>query len=295
MSPSVSVVIVNCNSGGHLALCLGALARDMQVSGWDVVVVDNASTDGSENVATMGPGPVRLVRNTENAGFAAAVNRGVSTSVGDLVLVLNPDCQLRPEAMRRLTATLDRQARCAVVGPRVLSRDGSVQGSARGDPTMVTGLFGRSTLFTRLIPRSPVAQRNVKREGFGSGHPDGAEVDWVSGACMLARRTALAEIGGFDQRYFLYWEDADLCRRLRDTGWTIRYVPAAEAVHVVGGSADSAGPLAVRAFHRSAFIYYTTHVARGHWNPKRWLAWTLLEARCRWKLLSTSPWSRRAR
>ena len=260
-----------------------------------MIVVDNASTDGSERVAMLGHGPVRLVRNSENAGFAAAVNHGVSTSAGDLVLVLNPDCQIRPEAVRRLTATLDRQARCAVVGPRVLSQDGSVQGSARGDPTMVTGLFGRSTLFTRLFPRTPVAQRNVKQETFGSGQPDGAEVDWVSGACMLARRTALSEIGGFDQRYFLYWEDADLCRRLRDAGWTIRYVPAAEAVHAVGGSSDSTGPLAVRAFHRSAFTYYTTHVARGQWNPKRWLAWTLLEARCRWKLRSANPWSRRAR
>ena len=106
----------------------------------------------------------------------------------------------------------------------------------------------------------------------------------MSGACMLCRTAALAKVGGFDERYFLYWEDADLCRRLRSKGYSIGYVPTATVVHAVGGSTRSARALAIREFHRSAFLYYATHVARGPWE--RALARALLATRCRWKLLS---------
>jgi N-acetylglucosaminyl-diphospho-decaprenol L-rhamnosyltransferase len=104
----------------------------------------------------------------------------------------------------------------------------------------------------------------------------------VSGACMMARRRALEAVGGFDERYFLYWEDADLCRRLRDRGFTTRYVPDTCVVHSVGGSSRSVRVLAVRAFHRSAYRYYASHVARS--RVQQAFAWILLQARCHWKL-----------
>src|SRR4030095_7209730 len=120
-----------------------------------------------------------------------------------------------------LQGHLDAHEACAIVGPRVLDPDGSVQGSARGDPDMLTGLFGRTGPLRFLLPSSSLSKRNVV-SGGGS-----ATVDWVSGACMLVRRTAFEDVGGFDARYFLYWEDADLCRRLRARGHEIRYVPDA--------------------------------------------------------------------
>jgi GT2 family glycosyltransferase len=104
-------------------------------------------------------------------------------------------------------------------------------------------------------------------------------VDWVSGACMLARREMLASVGGFDERYFLYWEDADLCRRLRVKGFEIRHVPGATAIHRVGHSSRTAQAAAIRAFHASAYLYYATHVAPGPFNPKRPIARALLGAR----------------
>jgi GT2 family glycosyltransferase len=112
-------------------------------------------------------------------------------------------------------------------------------------------------------------------------------VDWLSGACVLARREALAAEGGFDERYFLYWEDADLCRRLRTRGYEVRYVPAASAVHRVGHSSRTARAPSVRAFHESAYLYYATHVAPGALNPKRLLARALLALRCWWLLRAT--------
>jgi N-acetylglucosaminyl-diphospho-decaprenol L-rhamnosyltransferase len=118
---------------------------------------------------------------------------------------------------------------------------------------------------------------------LAAGAP-GVAVDWLSGACVLGRRDALTGVGGFDERYFLYWEDADLCRRLRARGYQVRYVPAATAIHRVGHSSRTARAASVRAFHESAYLYYATHVAPGVLNPKRLLARALLAARCWWVL-----------
>ena len=138
----------------------------------------------------------------------------------------------------------------------------SVQGSARGDPDMLTGLFGRTSSLRRT---AAVARRS--RGGTWSPErtrrAQSIVVDWVSGACMLVRREALEAVGGFDERYFLYWEDADLCRRLRARGYTIRYVPARDRGARVGHSSRTARAASIRAFHESAYLYYATHVAPG--------------------------------
>jgi GT2 family glycosyltransferase len=147
---------------------------------------------------------------------------------------------------------------------------------------MLTGLFGRAGALRRVIPGLQVARRNV----IAASTDDAAAVDWVSGACMLVRRDAFVAVGGFDERYFMYWEDADLCRRLRARGHTIQFVPAARAVHQVGRSSRTATTRSIRAFHDSAYLYYSTHVAAGELNPKRWLARVLLSIRCWWKLAS---------
>jgi N-acetylglucosaminyl-diphospho-decaprenol L-rhamnosyltransferase len=280
MSFTGSVIIVNFNSGGSLARCLDSIA-DLEKDAL-VVVVDNASTDSSEKTAERG-GQVTLQRNAENVGFARAVNQGLAQTEGEFVLLLNPDCELRPDALDRLVSELRRHPRSAIAGPKILDHDGTVQGSARGDPTLLTGLFGRSTLFTRVFPGSKLARRNVRFDLMNGASTDnaGEDVDWVSGACMMARRDMLSAVGGFDERYFLYWEDADLCRRLRGRGWGIRYVTSAEIVHQVGQSSRTAQARATRAFHDSAYLYYATHVAR---TPiMRGVARVVLEARCHLK------------
>jgi GT2 family glycosyltransferase len=200
-----------------------------------------------------------------------------------LVLIINPDCRLVSGAIATLEAEMDRHPECAIAGPRILDPDGTVQGSARGDPDMLTGLFGRASILRRLLPWLPISKRNVV-DGTIATSGASAEVDWVSGACMFARREALAAVGGFDERYFLYWEDADLCRRLREEGYHIRYVPAATAIHRVGHSSRTVHATAVRAFHDSAYLYYSTHIASGALDPKRPIAKALLAAR-RWWLL----------
>ena len=280
MNFSGAIVIVSFNSGECLTRCLASIEEHAPAA--SVVVVDNASTDGSTRSTALRRNGVTLLLNPQNAGFARAVNQGLAAVSHGLVMVLNPDCYLLAGAAERLVQELDRYPECAIAGPRILNDDGSVQGSARGDPTLLTGLFGRSALLTRLFPNSRVARHNVRTDAARTTSGESFAVDWVSGACMMARRDALVEVGGLDERYFLYWEDADLCRRLRNSGHSIRYVPSSTVVHSGGVSSRGARMLATTAFHESAYTYYATHVART-WAGRR-LAWLLLKLRCRLKL-----------
>ena len=277
--PQVSAILVNYNAGRELAGALRSIADELAGQRWEAVVVDNASSDGSVGVVADFAPHVRLAQNDENVGFARGVNQGLAATSGSLVLIMNPDCRLVGGAFALLRRELEQSDSYAIAGPRILNPDGSVQGSARGDPDMFTGLFGRTTFLRRLLPDLAVSRRNVissdvVHDGYGS-----VTVDWLSGACMLARRAALRSVNGFDERYFLYWEDADLCRRLRALGSQVRYVPRATAIHRVGHSSRSVRVSAIRAFHESAYLYYATHVASAM-LPKRLFARVLLAARC---------------
>jgi N-acetylglucosaminyl-diphospho-decaprenol L-rhamnosyltransferase len=283
MTPAVTVVIVNFNAGRALADALASLAPGVGGLPYEVVVVDNHSSDGSADLVPAGDERVRLVRNSANGGFGRAINQGLSLGRAPYVLLLNPDCALKAGAVEVLKQEIDRHPRCALAGPRLLDTDGSLQASARGDPTLLTGLFGRTGALSRLFPGLPIVRRNLAADAAIRSGASSVEVDWVSGACMFARRAALDEVGGFDEAYFLYWEDADLCRRLRNAGWHVRYVPAATVVHDVGQSSRTARRLAVREFHRSAYRYYATHVVPQPWHPARPLARLVLAARCAWK------------
>jgi GT2 family glycosyltransferase len=277
---TVAAVLVNYNAGDELRRALHSIADQLHGDAWEGVVVDNASSDGSDAIANELAPAVRLVRNQSNVGFGRGVNQGVAATTAPFVLVMNPDCALSPGAIATLQDALRAHPSCAIVGPRILDPDGTVQGSARGDPDMLTGLFGRTAFLRRMFPGAALSRKNV----VTGDTADAAVVDWVSGACFLARREALEAVGGFDERYFLYWEDADLCRRLRARGYEIRYVPSATAIHRVGHSSRTVQAASVRAFHDSAYRYYATHVAPGVLNPKRVLARALLAARCWWML-----------
>lgn len=285
--PHLSAILVNYNAGTELRRALLSIADELAGRDWEAIVVDNASADGSATIAEEFVPRVRLIRNDQNVGFARGVNQGLAATSAPLALIMNPDCRLVAGALACLERELQLNEHCAIVGPRILNPDGSVQGSARGDPDMFTGLFGRNTMLRRVLPGFSVSKRNViGDDSLGTGQAS-VIVDWVSGACMLARRDALDKVHGFDERYFLYWEDADLCRRLRGKAYHVRYVPAATAIHRVGHSSRTVRESAVRAFHESAYLYYASHVAPGRLHPKRMLARAILGARC-WLQLNTS-------
>jgi len=286
--PIYAAVLVNYNAGAELERAIRSISDELAGHAWEGVVVDNASIDGSTAAVETFTAHVRLINNSTNAGFARAVNQGVAATSAPYVLIMNPDCRLMAGAIGALRAVLDAHPPCAIVGPRILNPDGSVQGSARGDPDMLTGLFGRTGMLRRIVPFMSIARRNVVvDEAIRSGQ-DSVVVDWLSGACMLARRDALAAVSGFDERFFLYWEDADLCRRLRVRGYHVRYAPGATAIHRVGQSSRTARASAIRAFHESAYLYYATHVAPAPLSPKRAVARAILHTRCWVQLMAAS-------
>jgi len=287
MTPDVTAILVNYNAGNELAVALRSIQSDCAQVEWEAVVVDNASSDNSAAIVETFP-RATLIRNPANVGFGRAVNQAAAVARAPRLLLVNPDCRLVSGAISTLRSVLDAEPSCAVVGPRIFDPDGTVQGSARGDPDMLTGLFGRTGALRVLLPFLSVARRNVVVEDAVRTGASSVVVDWLSGACMLIRRDAFTAAGGFDERFFLYWEDADLCRRLRNRGFQVRYVPGASAVHQVGRSSQTARRSSIRAFHASAYLYYATHVAPGALNPRRLLARALLGVRCWWLLRAAS-------
>ena len=282
MTPRVAIIVVNFNTGEETIACVASALHDLGAVPADTIVVDNASADGS--VALLrADSAITLIANETNRGFGAAINQAVKLTRAPLLWILNPDCRVLPGAFRALAETLERHSECAIAAPQLLNADGSVQASARGEPGAWTGLFGRHGLLTKFFPNAAAARKNLPAADLVASGVESAAVDWVMGAAMLVDRDAFDRVGRFDERYFLYWEDADLCRRLRNAGFTTRYVPRARVRHPGGTSAKTASRLATRAFHDSAYRYYATHVVRSPWHPLRFFARVALATRARWR------------
>jgi GT2 family glycosyltransferase len=265
----LSVVIVNYQSYDELRTCLASLQR---ASGEpSVIVVDHASNEIAADAMSRDFPDVHLLRVAGNEGFAAGVNRGAREARGPFILLLNPDCVVEPSACATLADWMRAHPDVGAAGPRIHNADGTVQATARRFPDLTTGIAGRSSWLTRLLPGNPLSRRNLPGRDNGT---DPIEVDWVSGACLIARRDAFDAIGGMDEGFFLYWEDADFCRRLNEAGWRTMYLPAASATHVGGRSSRHSADASLEAFHRSAFRLYWKHASA----PARLLAPLVLGA-----------------
>jgi N-acetylglucosaminyl-diphospho-decaprenol L-rhamnosyltransferase len=251
-------VVVNYNAASHLPACLASLAAGGIT---DVVVADNASVDGSQAVvAAVAPQATWLPLGA-NLGYGAAANRAAAGWPGRDVLVCNPDLELRPGAAAALRRRLAADPATGVVGPRLLNPDGSTYPSVRTFPDLVDAI-GHG-LLGMVAPANPFTRRYRMLD---VDHSVAAEVDWVSGACLLVRREAWDAIGGFDARYFMYLEDVDLCWRAGRAGWRVAFEPAAEVVHVQGVSAGRHPYRMLVAHHRSMWRF-ARQTSEG---PKRW-------------------------
>ena len=240
----VSAVVVSYNSAADLPDCLRSL-RSEGVT--DVVVVDNASADDSVEVVRHADADARIVQTGANLGFGTAANRGVALTSGDHVLILNPDTVVEPGTVKALSEGLDRDAGLAAVGPRLENVDGSLYPSVRRFPDL-TVAFGHA--FLGLVWPGNPATRRYRMLDWDHDQPS-ADVDWVSGACVLVRRTAFDMVGGFDEAFFMYVEDVDLCWRLGQAGWRIGYEPAGRVVHALGGSSRMVPYRMIAEHHRS--------------------------------------------
>ena len=252
--PDVSIVIVSWNVCDLLRGCLESLQAATQSFAVELIVVDNGSTDGTPDMLRATFGGVTLVEPGRNTGFAEGNNLGIRASQGRLVLLLNPDTLVLDDALARMAAYMDTHPHVGALGPQLLNADRTVQSSRRRFPTLWTALFESTWL-------QPIAPRRVLDRYYAADMPDDATaaVDWVVGAAMMVRRETLEQVGGFDEAFFMYSEEMDLQRRIRQAGWEIVYYPEAQIVHFGGKSSDQVVARRHIDFQTSKVRYFRKH------------------------------------
>lgn len=242
--PLISAVIVSFNTRAMTLDCLQTLIKALAGLSAEIVVVDNASHDGSADAITASFPGVHLLRNERNAGFGAANNLGMQAARGEFFLLLNSDAFPEPDAIRALVDFLHAHPRAGVAGPRTLNGDGSLQISCYKLPS----------------PAHAWLENLWLSSGYSRwAHDRQRAVEFVIGACMLVRRAVVDEVGGFDEQFFMYSEEADWQRRMHDRGWGVFFVPEARVVHLGGASGANDRARINRYFFESLDRYVKKH------------------------------------
>ncbi len=275
--PDISVIIVSYNTRELLEACLRSVFAGRGAGEIEVIVVDNASTDGSRDAIRKAFPAVKIIENRVNLGFSAANNIGLENAAGTYAFLLNSDTELRPDSLKLLRGFMDDHPEAGAAGPRLVYDDGTTQPSADSVPNLLTEflhLFG----FRRLIPgeaaRRAVAPVMTKVSGktvgtyfdMYSGSLEPREVDCVSGACVIARADTARRVGGLDDKFFMYMEDMDWCVRIKETGAKVYYVPEVEVVHHVGMSGEQDAATAEKVLvekYRSRLYFFRKHRGAG--------------------------------
>ncbi len=223
----LSIVVVNHNHRPVIEKCLESLYSLPDRVSFEVALIDNASTDGAADWAARHYPRMTIRRNRVCRGFAANANAGIrSLARGRYTLLLNPDVICIPGLLERLVAFMKEHPTAGVAAPQLYYRDGTLQPNGRRFPTPAA--LALRALRLDAVWKSP----RLRRYLMDGERPDSAEVDWVTGAALLARRAAMESVGLLDERYFLYWEDMDWCYRMRRAGWSVHRVPEARAIHL---------------------------------------------------------------
>lgn len=261
MGFDVTVSIVNWNTVDELRECLNSVLAQSGSISVEVIVVDNASSDGSPDMLkTEFADRVTLIANSENRGFGAAHNQAIERSSGRYVFVLNPDSRvLRADVLGRMVDYMDANPSIGMLGPRIVNPDGTLQFSARRFPPMFAGMF-RHTILGKLFPKNRFVREYLMSD---NAHDQTMDVDWLSGSALMARRETFEQIGLFDERFFMYCEDVDWCKRVHDGGWRVVYYPEVEVSHRIGAASDKNPIAMIKQHHRSYLRYFLKHEARG--------------------------------
>ena len=271
--PKVSVVIVSFNTCGLLRDCLNALYRELADMEAEVFVVDNNSSDGSPAMVQQEFPAVHLIKSASNLGFAAANNRAFPQCNGEYVILLNSDAFLKPRALQRAVEHMELRPAAGLGGARLVGRDGSWQPSARKFPSLLNEFLSLSGLSVKFASSRFFGRQD--RTWADPAMP--AQVDWVPGAFSIIRRSVLDETGYFDENFFLYYEEVDLCRRIKNNGYEVWYWPDVEVVHYGGESSKTVAALSMSKSGaqltlwrmRSQLLYYRKHLGWSAWFVKQ--------------------------
>ncbi|MCP4107450.1 MAG: glycosyltransferase [Desulfobacteraceae bacterium] len=253
----LDIIIVNYNSTDYLVNCLRSVEKTLNGKPARIFVQDNASKDRVGRILSEFP-RIKLTINRHNIGFAKAVNKALKQGTNDYAVLLNPDTYLTDGFIESCILFMKNNPDVGILGPRILDNDGRLQNSARAFPTLLTAFFGRSSFLSRTFPKNPITFKNLLSLKSDGKSP--MEVDWVSGACMVIRRKAIEEIGLLDERFFMYWEDADWCRRMWEAGRKVVYFPQASVYHYGGRSSEKIIFRSVIEFHKSVYRLFDKHL-----------------------------------
>ncbi len=261
----LSVIIVSWNVKDLLRLCLNSVLESLS-SGQghrlspQLIVVDNASSDGSVGMLREQFPQIHLIANEKNLGFTRGNNQGIAFSDGRYILLLNPDTEVVGDALGDMVAYMEAHHQVGALGPQLLDPDGQVQSSRRRFPNLSTA-YVESTFLQQWGPKSDILKRYYVLDGSDD---ETQAVDWVVGACLLMRRKALQEVGLLDERFFMYSEELDWCYRAKRSGWEVVYLPTAQVIHYVGKSSEQVLPVRHIQFQRSKVLFFRKH--HGYWN-----------------------------
>ena len=253
----LTVTICSWNTAGDLRTCLQSLWDRRDEARFEVIVVDNASSDGSPDMVASEFPWVRLERMDRNLGFTAGHNHALSLRRAPHAFVLNSDTIVHPGCLRGLLDYLAAHPECGILGPKLLNTDGSLQMSCRRFPNPVAALF-RNTPIGRLFPNNRFTREYLMADW---DHSAPREVDWVSGAAFLVSERVMQEVGLFDEGFFMYCEDVDWCWRVWKAGLKVVYVPDCLVTHAIGRSTDKAANRMIVLFHRSMLRFYRKNMA----------------------------------
>ncbi len=245
------ISIVSYNSLDYVKDCLLSIQEHPPACPYAVVVVDNASQDGTAEMIQKQFGWVTCMANTANRGFAAANNQAIRSRKARYVLLLNSDCRVFEGSLDRLVDFLDQHPQAGVAGPSIINSDGSPQHSCRRFPSMFAA--AAHSILTVFYPGNPFSRR-YKMADIDRSKP--FEVDWVSGSAMAVRGKALQQVGLLDERFFMYAEDVDLCYRMWQKKWKVYYCPYSKILHHIGGSSGKGTLRAALQMQKSVLLFY---------------------------------------
>lgn len=252
----LSCIIVTYNQSDRLVKCLQSIRETVSLPEYEVRVVNNDRRESLHEIESRFPG-IHIVTNPSNIGFARANNQAAKSARGETLLFLNPDTLLHPGAVEAMMRYLEAHPETGILAPKVLDPDGAVQASCRRFPDLWTGLFNRYSFLSRLFPRNRFTRRYLMQD---FDHNETREVDWVSGCCMMIPRNVFFELGGFDEHYFLFNEDVDLCRTAWNAGYRVVYHPTAAVTHEIGASGGKLPPMVIVKRHRGMAHYWKKHM-----------------------------------
>ncbi|MFH1458889.1 MAG: glycosyltransferase family 2 protein [Candidatus Omnitrophota bacterium] len=259
---SLSIIIVNYNTGELLVRCVESALNKFNYLQDEIIIIDNASTDQSLvklKALARAASSIEIIKNSQNQGFAAGVNQGIKRAKGNYIVLLNPDAQLKGSVLENLKKVLTDNPQAGCCGPKLINQDLSLQMSVHSYPKLLDIIFDKTHL-AYFFPKSKILTRFQMSYW---NHEQMREVDWMSGACLMVRKTVIENIGLLDERFFMFCEDIDLCLRIKQAGWKNIYVPDACVLHLKGKSSPQLEGKAPVVSWVSLVKYWAKHKGKG--------------------------------